>query len=84
MEGKVLEVGPFTGALVGYLQKKRPELEWHALEGVEEAVEVGRKRVPEVAWHLGWAEEAALPPFDTLLLLSVFPEGSWTRTWKAA
>ncbi len=75
MEGRVLEVGPFTGALVGYLQRKRPELAWHALEGVEEAVEVGQKRVPEVVWHLGWAEEAALPPFDTLLLLSVFPEG---------
>ncbi|MGC8903576.1 tetratricopeptide repeat protein [Thermus sp.] len=75
VEGRVLEVGPFTGALVGFLQRQRPDLEWHALEGVEEAVEVGRKRVPEVAWHLGWAEEAELPPFDTLLLLSVFPEG---------
>ncbi len=75
VEGRVLEVGAFTGALVGYLQGKRPELPWHALEGVEEAVEVGRKRVPEVTWHLGWAEEAELPPFDTLLLLSVFPEG---------
>lgn len=75
MEGRVLEVGAFTGALVGFLQRKRPDLEWHALDGVEEAVEVGRKRVPEVVWHLGWAEEVELPPFDTLLLLSVFPEG---------
>ncbi len=75
LEGEVLEVGAFTGALVGYLKLKRPELAFHALEGVEEAVEAGRKRVPEVTWHLGWAEEAELPPFDTLLLLSVFPEG---------
>ncbi|MCS6868588.1 MAG: hypothetical protein NZ846_05655 [Thermus sp.] len=75
VEGRVLEVGAFTGALVGYLQRKRPELSWHALDGVEEAVAVGRRRVPEVAWHLGWAEEVELPPFDTLLLLSVFPEG---------
>ncbi|SDE39332.1 Tetratricopeptide repeat-containing protein [Thermus arciformis] len=75
VEGRVLEVGPFTGALVGFLQRKRPDLEWHALEGVEEAAEVGKKKVPEVVWHLGWAEEAELPPFDTLLLLSVFPEG---------
>lgn len=75
VEGRVLEVGAFTGALVGYLQLKRPELSWHALDGVAEAVEVGRRRVPEVTWHLGWAEEAELPPFDTLLLLSVFPEG---------
>ena len=92
VEGRVLEVGAFTGALVGYLQKVRPELSWHALEGVEEALELGRKRFPEVSWHLGWA--AASPSvrplgtpsgdpgkgweveaFDTLLLLSVFPEG---------
>ncbi|WP_038059145.1 tetratricopeptide repeat protein [Thermus amyloliquefaciens] len=75
LEGRVLEVGAFTGALVGYLQRKRPELSFHALEGVEEAVELGKKRVPEVVWHAAWAEEAELPPFDTLLLLSVFPEG---------
>ncbi|GGN04144.1 hypothetical protein GCM10007092_18310 [Thermus composti] len=75
VEGRVLEVGAFTGALVGFLKRKRPELEWHALEGVEEAVALGKKRVPEVVWHLGWAEEVDLPPFDTLLLLSVFPEG---------
>ena len=75
LEGEVLEVGAFTGALVGYLKLKRPELAFHALDGVEEAVEAGRKRVPEVSWHLGWAEEAELAPFDTLLLLSVFPEG---------
>ncbi|TBH20872.1 tetratricopeptide repeat protein [Thermus thermamylovorans] len=75
VEGRVLEVGAFTGALVGYLQRQRPDLAWHALDGVAEAVEVGRKRVPGVAWHLAWAEEAELPPFDTLLLLSVFPEG---------
>ena len=75
VEGRVLEVGAFTGALVGFLQRKRPDLEWHALDGVEEAVALGKKRVPEVAWHLGWAEEVELPPFDTLLLLSVFPEG---------
>ena len=41
VEGRVLEVGAFTGALVGFLQRKRPDLEWHALDGVEEAVEVG-------------------------------------------
>ena len=75
LEGRVLEVGAFTGALVGYLQRKRPELSFHALDGVEEAVELGKKRVPEVVWHAAWAEEAELPPFDTLLLLSVFPEG---------
>ncbi|MFN4070748.1 MAG: tetratricopeptide repeat protein [Thermus caldifontis] len=75
LEGRVLEVGAFTGALVGYLQRKRPELAFHALDGVAEAVEVGKGRVPEVAWHAAWAEEAELPPFDTLLLLSVFPEG---------
>ena len=38
VEGRVLEVGAFTGALVGFLQRKRPDLEWHALDGVEEAV----------------------------------------------
>ncbi|WP_018460727.1 tetratricopeptide repeat protein [Thermus oshimai] len=75
VEGRVLEVGPFTGALVGYLQSKRPDLSWHALEGVEEAYRLGQERVPGVVWHLGWGEEAELPPFDTLLLLSVFPEG---------
>ncbi len=75
LEGRVLEVGAFTGALVGYLSQKRPELDWHALEGVEEAWALGQARAPGVAWHLGWAEEAELPPFDTLLLLSVFPEG---------
>ncbi|RTI06145.1 hypothetical protein CSW25_09615 [Thermus scotoductus] len=75
LEGRVLEVGAFTGALVGYLQRKRPELSFHALDGVEKAVELGKKRVPEVVWHAAWAEEAELPPFDTLLLLSVFPEG---------
>lgn len=80
-EGRVLEVGAFTGALVGYLQKVRPELSWHALEGVEEALELGRKRFPEVSWHLGWAAMPGTPlgfeaeAFDTLLLLSVFPEG---------
>lgn len=81
VEGRVLEVGAFTGALVGYLQKVRPELSWHALEGVEEALELGRKRFPEVSWHLGWAAMPGTPlgfeaeAFDTLLLLSVFPEG---------
>ncbi|MFN4072418.1 MAG: tetratricopeptide repeat protein [Thermus sp.] len=75
LEGRVLEVGAFTGALVGYLQRKRPELSFSALDGVEEVVELGKKRVPEVAWHVAWAEEAELSPFDTLLLLSVFPEG---------
>ncbi|MDM7323708.1 MAG: hypothetical protein P3W93_001715 [Thermus sp.] len=75
LEGRVLEVGAFTGALVGYLKGKRPELSFVALDGVEEVVEVGRKRVPEVSWYLAWAEEVELPPFDTVLLLSVFPEG---------
>lgn len=76
VEGRVLEVGAFTGALVGYLQRERPDLFWHALEGVEEAWELGRRRFPQVAWHLGWAEEWEAPEaFDTLLLLSVFPEG---------
>ncbi len=76
VEGRVLEVGAFTGALVGYLHRVRPELAWHALEGVEEALELGQRRFPEVGWHLGWAETwEAEEAFDTLLLLSVFPEG---------
>ncbi len=75
LEGRVLEVGAFTGALVGYLQRRRPDLPFAALEGVEEALAVGQVRVPGVAWHLGWAEEVELEPFDTLLLLSVLPEG---------
>ncbi|MGQ9753424.1 MAG: tetratricopeptide repeat protein [Thermaceae bacterium] len=76
VEGRVLEVGAFTGALVGYLQRVRPDLSWHALDGVGEAVALGQKRFGQVDWHLGWAETwEPEEAFDTLLLLSVFPEG---------
>ncbi|GEM87588.1 hypothetical protein [Meiothermus granaticius] len=78
-QGRVLEVGAFTGVLVKLLEAARPELEWHALEGVPEAVRLGRERTGEgVRWHQGWfagdlsGEE--LPPMDAVLLLSVLPE----------
>lgn len=75
--GRVLEVGAFTGALLGLLAQARPELEWHALEGVDEAVRLGQERLPGVQWHRGWFGEAALdlPQMDAVLLLSVLPEG---------
>lgn len=119
-EGRVLEVGAYTGALVKLLSEARPELEWHALEGVEEAIPIGQARTGElVTWHQGWfgsqtkssatpfsprpAEagrgergqrsratgpagpvlggkggdlpQPNLPEMDTVLLLSVLPEG---------
>ncbi|GEM84071.1 DUF2325 domain-containing protein [Meiothermus hypogaeus] len=76
-EGRVLEVGAFTGALVTLLQEARPELEWHALEGVAEAVRLGRARTGEaVQWHEGWfPEQQNLPTMDAVLLLSCLPEG---------
>lgn len=87
--GRVLEVGAFTGGLVGWLARVRPDLEWHALEGVAEAVQIGRERLPGVTWHQGWfgapsgspqeggGGEAPpqLPLMDAVLLLSVLPEG---------
>jgi tetratricopeptide (TPR) repeat protein len=82
-QGRVLEVGGFTGALVKLLQEARPDLEWHALEGVPEAVRLGRERTSEaVRWHTGWFGEGLgnepfqpdLPEMDAVLLLSVLPE----------
>ncbi|MCS7058328.1 MAG: hypothetical protein NZ849_05160 [Meiothermus sp.] len=76
-EGRVLEVGAFTGGLVKLLQEARPELEWHALEGVGEAVALGQARTgPAVTWHEGWfPQRLELPPMDAVLLLSCLPEG---------
>jgi len=79
-EGKVLEVGAYTGALVKLLCEARPELEWHALEGVAEAVALGQARTGGVVWwHEGWfglgAQPLELPEMDAVLLLSVLPEG---------
>ncbi len=76
-QGRVLEVGAFTGALVTLLREARPELEWHALEGVEQAVELGRARTGEgVHWHQGWfPSQQGLPEMDAVLLLSCLPEG---------
>ncbi|PZA08084.1 MULTISPECIES: tetratricopeptide repeat protein [unclassified Meiothermus] len=75
--GRVLEIGAFTGFLVNLLAQKRPELEWHALEGVEEAVAVGKARTQGIEWHQGWYGEAleGIPPVDAALMLSVLPEG---------
>lgn len=76
-QGRVLEVGAFTGALVTLLREARPELEWHALEGVAPAVEVGQARTgPGVQWHQGWfPNQPDLPEMDAVLLLSCLPEG---------
>lgn len=75
--GRALEVGAFTGALLGLLLRAKPDLEWHALEGVPEAIRLGQERFPGVTWHQGWFGEAPLdlPQMDALLLLSVLPEG---------
>ncbi len=76
-EGRVLEVGAFTGALVKLLQEARPELEWHALEGVPQALTLGEARTGDaVQWHEGWFPmQRDLPPMDAVLLLSCLPEG---------
>jgi tetratricopeptide (TPR) repeat protein len=76
-EGKVLEVGAFTGALVHLLQEARPELEWYALEGVAQAVALGEARTGgAVHWHEGWFPlQQDLPEMDAVLLLSCLPEG---------
>ena len=81
--GQILEVGAFTGALVNYLALSRPELEFTALEPLEEAVSLGQQRTAEIGttvkWSIGWFEEfAPAEPFDTVLLLSVLPEGHLT------
>ena len=78
--GRVLEVGAYTGALLHALALQRPELEWHALEPLPEAVARGRvvgERLGLAAtWHEGWWEEFETEePFDAVLLLSVLPEG---------
>ncbi len=75
--GRVLEVGAFTGALVKLLQEARPELEWHALEGVPQALTLGQARTGHtVQWHEGWFPlQQDLPPMDAVLLLSCLPEG---------
>jgi len=78
--GRVLEVGAYSGALLHALMQLRPDLEWHALEPVEAAVErgreVGRKLGLEPVWHRGWWEEFEPgEPYDVVLLLSVMPEG---------
>lgn len=76
-QGKVLEIGAFTGLLLRLLAQKRPDLEWHALEGVGAAVEVGRTRTQGVEWHQGWYGEPldGTPTVDVALMLSVLPEG---------
>ncbi len=79
-QGRALEVGAFTGALVKLLQETRPDLEWHALEGVTQAVALGRARTGDsVHWHEGWFPLATgledLPAMDAVLLLSCMPEG---------
>lgn len=76
-QGRVLEVGAFTGALVTLLREARPELEWHALEGVAPAVELGQARTGQgVRWHEGWfPSQQGLPEMDAVLLLSCLPEG---------
>jgi len=80
-QGRILEVGAFTGALVKLLSDARPELEWHALEGVAEAIPLGQARTgEEVCWHQGWfgldplSPQDSLPQMDSVLLLSVLPE----------
>ena len=78
--GRVLEVGAYTGALVHALALQRPELEWHALEPLPEAVRrgerVGRELGLEVRWHADWWETfEPTEPYDAVLLLSVLPEG---------
>lgn len=79
-EGRVLEVGAFTGALVNYLALSRPELEFTALEPLKEALNLGQQRSAEIGvnveWVGGWFEEfAPAELFDSVLLLSVIPEG---------
>ncbi|MER3480082.1 MAG: hypothetical protein C4327_06210 [Meiothermus sp.] len=76
-QGKVLEIGAFTGLLLRLLAQKRPDLEWHALEGVEEAVELGKTRTQGIEWHQGWYGQPldGVPPVDVALMLSVLPEG---------
>ncbi len=78
--GRVLEVGAYSGALLHALMQLRPDLEWHALEPVEAAVERGREVGKELGlepvWHTGWFEEfEPAEPYDAVLLLSVMPEG---------
>jgi len=54
-EGRILEVGAFTGGLVRLLAEARPELQWHALEGVGQAITLGQARTEDkVQWHEGW------------------------------
>lgn len=76
-EGKVLEVGAFTGALAHLLQEAQPELEWHALDGVSQAVAIGKSRTgATIQWHEGWFPlRQDLPKMDAVLLLSCLPEG---------
>ena len=76
-QGRILEVGPFTGGLVSWLQEELPDREWHALEGVREVYERGAQLFSQIQWHLGWfgEEPLDLPPVDGALLLSVLPEG---------
>jgi len=75
--GRVLEVGAFTGSLVTLLQQAKPELEWHALDGVPQAVALGRARTGDtVRWYEGWFPmQQGLPLMDVVLLLSCLPEG---------
>ena len=61
--GRVLEVGAFTGGLIKLLAQARPELEWHALEGVSQAVTLGQARTGEaVHWHEGWYGQLSTKP----------------------
>lgn len=78
--GRVLEVGAYTGALLHALALQRPELEWHALEPLPEAIARGRAVGERLGlapvWHEGWWEEyEPEEPYDAVLLLSVLPEG---------
>ena len=78
--GRALEVGAYSGALLYALMQIRPDLEWHALEPLEPAVERGREVGAalglEATWHQGWWEDyEPEEPYDAVLLLSVLPEG---------
>ncbi len=78
--GRVLEVGAYTGAMLHALALQRPELEWHALEPLEEALSRGeqmsRRLGAKVEWHAGWWEEFEPGEgYDAVLMLSVLPEG---------
>jgi len=79
-QGRVLEVGAYSGALLHALMNLRPDLEWHALEPVAAAVDRAReleeKLGLEPVWHQAWWEDfESEEAYDAVLFLSVMPEG---------